>query len=76
MDLLSYSKEREPEYEYCHPNEIADDVCELLDTVGQENDVTLVKQFSQRVKTRFSRPAYNPPLPDEPGDKCHRCVYL
>jgi PAS domain S-box-containing protein len=50
MDLLSYSKEREPEYEYCHPNEIADDVCELLDTVGQENDVTLVKQFSQRVK--------------------------
>jgi two-component system NtrC family sensor kinase len=36
MDLLSYSKEREPEYEPCHPNEIAEDVCELLEGVARE----------------------------------------
>ena len=35
MDLLSYSKEREPEYESCNPNEIAEDVCELLDGVAR-----------------------------------------
>jgi PAS domain S-box-containing protein len=49
MDLLSYSKERAPEYELCHPNEIADDVCELMDNVAQENNVTLLKQFSPKI---------------------------
>ncbi len=49
MDLLSYSKEREPEYEPCHPNEIADDVCELLDGVARDHDVTMVKQFSDQI---------------------------
>jgi PAS domain S-box-containing protein len=49
MDLLSYSKEREPEYEPCHPNEIAADVCDLLEGVAREHDVTLLKQFSDRI---------------------------
>jgi PAS domain S-box-containing protein len=30
MDLLSYSKEREPELQACSPNEIATEVCDLL----------------------------------------------
>ena len=45
MDLLSYSKEREPEYEPCDPNEVAEDVCELLDNVAQDHEVALVKRF-------------------------------
>jgi PAS domain S-box-containing protein len=49
MDLLSYSKERQPEYEPCNPNEIADDVCELLDGVARDHDVTMVKAFSDRI---------------------------
>ncbi|WP_319522072.1 PAS domain S-box protein [uncultured Desulfosarcina sp.] len=49
MDLLSYSKEREPEYETVNPNDIAEDVCELMDGVAQDNDVALVKQFSERI---------------------------
>ena len=49
MDLLSYSKEREPEYETCNPNEIAADVCELLDGVARDHDVTMVKQLSGRM---------------------------
>ena len=50
MDLLSYSKERAPEYEPCHPNEIAEDVCELLDNVAQDHDVAMVKQFSDKMQ--------------------------
>ena len=49
MDLLSYSKEREPEYEPCQPNEIAEDVCELLDGVARDHDVTMLKQFPDRM---------------------------
>jgi PAS domain S-box-containing protein len=49
QDLLSYSKEREPEYEPCRPNEIADDVCELMQGVAQTHLVTIEKRFSPDV---------------------------
>jgi len=45
LDLLSYSKEREPEYELCSPNEIADEVCELLAQKAAENKIEIVKEF-------------------------------
>jgi two-component system NtrC family sensor kinase len=45
MDLLSYSKERQPEFEACLPNEIADDVCTLLQDKARENNVNLVRDF-------------------------------
>jgi PAS domain S-box-containing protein len=45
MDLLSYSKERVPEYEACDPNEIANDVCDLLDRTAHENHIDIVKRF-------------------------------
>ena len=50
MDLLSYSKQREPEFELCHPNEIAEDVCELMDGVAQDNDVNLIQQLDNRIQ--------------------------
>lgn len=46
LDLLSYSKEREVEYEPCRPNEIADDVCELLKENANDYDIEIRKQFS------------------------------
>jgi signal transduction histidine kinase len=49
QDLLSYSKEREPEFQSCFPNEIADDVCELVKENAAENDVEIVKDFSTQV---------------------------
>ena len=49
QDLLSYSKEREPEFKPCRPNEIADDVCELMKEVAGENDVAIVKKFSESI---------------------------
>jgi signal transduction histidine kinase len=45
MDLLSYSKERQPEFEACLPNEIADDVCTLLQDKARENNIKLVRDF-------------------------------
>jgi len=42
MDLLSYSKEREPEYEVCRPNEIVHDVYELVKEKASENRVEIV----------------------------------
>ncbi len=41
MDLLSYSKEREPEYEACEPNEIVNDVYELVKDKASENHVEI-----------------------------------
>ena len=49
MDLLSYSKERQPEFEACMPNEIADDVCTLLQDKARENKVKLIKDFDDGI---------------------------
>ena len=49
MDLLSYAKEREPEYENCNPNEIAEDVCGLVQDKARENDVTIIKEFDKTI---------------------------
>lgn len=47
MDLLSYSKEREPEYAACAPNEIVGDVCELLKGKAEENNIEIVTDFDE-----------------------------
>ncbi len=49
MDLLSYSKERVPEFEACLPNQIADDVCALVEDKARENNVKLVKDFDDAI---------------------------
>jgi len=49
MDLLSYSKEREPEYEVCRPNEISNEVCELLQDKARKNKVEIIKEFDDAI---------------------------
>jgi PAS domain S-box-containing protein len=49
LDLLSYSKEREPEYENCFPNEIAADVCDLVKESADEHGIAIVKNFAPSV---------------------------
>jgi PAS domain S-box-containing protein len=56
MDLLSYSKEREPEFEACRPNQIADDVCALVEDKARDNDVKLVKDFDDSIGEVFMDP--------------------
>ncbi|MEJ2659794.1 MAG: PAS domain S-box protein [Desulfobacteraceae bacterium] len=50
QDLLSYSKERQPEMASCRPNEIVQEVCELMQEVANENDVTLEMELSPQLQ--------------------------
>jgi PAS domain S-box-containing protein len=56
MDLLSYSKEREPEFEPCRPNAIAADVCELLQQRARENDIAIVQELDPAVEEVYMDP--------------------
>ncbi|MEA3279177.1 MAG: response regulator [Thermodesulfobacteriota bacterium] len=49
LDLLSYSKERKPEYEKYDPNIIVDEVCDLMESKAKENDVKLIKSLDKEI---------------------------
>ncbi len=51
LDLLSYSKEREPEYGDCSPNQIAEEVIELLEDHAREHNVRLLKELDSSIGT-------------------------
>jgi len=51
MDLLSYSKEREPEYEDSRPNDIAADVVDTVKDTAEENGIALVTDFDSNIRT-------------------------
>jgi PAS domain S-box-containing protein len=49
MDLLSYAKEREPQFECCAPNAIAEDVIALVLDKAREHSVEIVKDFDETI---------------------------
>jgi len=49
LDLLTYSKEREPEYEDCFPNQIVNDVCELVEERAKKHGLRIVKDFDPSI---------------------------
>ncbi len=49
MDLLTYSKEHEPEYQDCFPNEIVKDVCDLMQAKADENDIAIRRDLDQAI---------------------------
>ncbi|KPJ78142.1 MAG: histidine kinase [Deltaproteobacteria bacterium SG8_13] len=49
MDLLTFAKERVPEYENCFPNEIAADVAHLLKQLADDNGIELVLDFDSTI---------------------------
>ena len=49
-DLLSYSKERQPHYANCLPNDIAEDVCELMEMEASKHRVQLIREFSAEIE--------------------------
>ena len=49
LDLLSYSKEREPEYEIYNPNIIADEVCDLMESKAKEYDIDLIRDIDREM---------------------------
>lgn len=56
LDLLNYSKEREPEYEWCSPNRIVEDVCELMDCKAKETGVELRKDLDPHMEEALLDP--------------------
>jgi signal transduction histidine kinase len=44
-DLLSYSKERSPEYEEVDPNRLAEEVCELFDSLAEKKHVEIKRDL-------------------------------
>jgi len=49
LDLLAYSKEREPEPENCYPNEIVEEVCSLMDQKARDNGIMIERDLDPRV---------------------------
>lgn len=49
QDLLTYSKQREPEFEVCLPNDIVEDVIELVIDVAGLNDVLISKEYDNSI---------------------------
>jgi two-component system NtrC family sensor kinase len=45
LELLSYSKERKPEYQSFSPNVIAKEVCELMDSQAKESGIEIVRNL-------------------------------
>jgi len=63
LDLLEYSRDREPEYKSYSPNKIVNEVCELIETKAKEHDVEIVKELD---------PSLGEVLLDPTG--LHRCL--
>ena len=49
LDMLSYSKERKPEYQICSPNAIAHEVCELMELKAKESSIEIVRNFDPTI---------------------------
>jgi PAS domain S-box-containing protein len=56
MDLLAYSKEREPQYEPCDPNAIIEDVCEIMQNLAKENNVALITELDASIESVIMDP--------------------
>ncbi|MGO8880699.1 MAG: ATP-binding protein [Desulfomonilaceae bacterium] len=52
-DLLTYSKERAPEYEATDPNALAEEVCTLFEIKAQEKSIVIERQFDSNLSKMF-----------------------
>jgi signal transduction histidine kinase len=50
LDLLEYSKDTEPEYESCVPNEIASKVCEEMSAKAAEHHIEIVQDLGSSLQ--------------------------
>ena len=49
QDLLTYSKERKPEYKACRPNEIVEDVVNLIKGHAKKQNIEIVKELDPNI---------------------------
>lgn len=50
-DLLTYSKDRQPEYQACNPNQIAGEVCDLMAPLANDHQIKLIRRFDPSIQT-------------------------
>lgn len=55
-DLLTYSKERKPEFKACRPNEIVEDVVNLIKDHAKKQRITIVKTLDPDIGERTMDP--------------------
>jgi two-component system NtrC family sensor kinase len=56
LDLLAYSKDREPEPENCLPNEIVKEVCSLMESRARENGIEMEMDLDPRIGEAYIDP--------------------
>ncbi len=49
LDLLNYSKERELQYQPCSPNQIAEEVCQLMESKAKKYRVEIIRDFDSSI---------------------------
>ena len=49
QDLLTYSKERKPEFVDCRPNEIVEDVYNLIKDHAKRHNITIIRQLELNI---------------------------
>ncbi len=49
QNLLTCSKERKPEFKNCHPNDIVQDVVNLIKNYAKKHNIAIIKQFDPAV---------------------------
>jgi nitrogen-specific signal transduction histidine kinase len=52
-DLLTYSKDRMPELQKCSPNDIAHEVCALMEAEAKKNSIVLLEAFDPAIGEMF-----------------------
>jgi two-component system NtrC family sensor kinase len=50
QDLLSFSKEREPEYSVCQPNDIVTEAVDLIKDFAKTNNIKITKKLDPAIK--------------------------
>ena len=56
MNMLTYSREREPSLKTCSPNDIAQEVFDLMEEHAKKSDVELIRNLDPEIDTCFLDP--------------------
>jgi signal transduction histidine kinase len=73
LDLISYSKERNPECEICAPNAIVKDVCEVMQDLA-EHITRSKRRTGSTIGLGFHRSADPASVLDQSDFQCDRCL--
>lgn len=53
LDLLTYSREHKPVMQLCSPNDIVNEVCDLMSAEASENNISIIRNLDASIKDVF-----------------------